>query len=445
MIRQFLSTTVENLRSFITSLSGGARDNLEVEQPHPTTQPKIEPPETEQPKTEPVARPLHPPVDGTVAHAPAEPPAPARVSRPRRPSANRTAIQAHGTDSAPDVPHTPAEPLAAPPAPEPARVSEARAESVAEAAPETVPETSPDSDVPEADVPVPSAPLPPAPVPRIRTPRPAHTFPTQSVSAPVSSMPVPADASESAPESAPEQDAPIAPDGVDVATPPAETAPTETSPDGVLPAPPFASAPPFVEVHALLESLLFVAGEPVAASQLARTLEMDEPTVVAALEDLAQIYGEQNRGLRLQAHREKYQIVTAPAAANHIERFLNLDSSSKLSGPALETLAVVAYRQPVTRSQVEAVRGVDCAAVLRSLVQRGLVEEVGRLDVVGRPFLYGVTELFMQHFGLTDLGELPPLEQTEADTLWAATALAELEGETSADEEDENLVQDRSA
>lgn len=190
-----------------------------------------------------------------------------------------------------------------------------------------------------------------------------------------------------------------------------------------------ASPQTFGEIHAVLESLLFVSGDPVGVLQLARVLEMDADAVVEALTELGHAYARQNRGLRLQCHRDKYQIVTAPAAAVHIERLLNLDTGTKLSGPALETLAVVAYRQPVTRSQIEAVRGVDCAAVLRSLAQRGLIEEVGRLDVAGRPILYGVTDFFLQHFGITDLGELPPLEQTEADTLWAATALAEMEGE----------------
>ena len=106
-------------------------------------------------------------------------------------------------------------------------------------------------------------------------------------------------------------------------------------------------------------------------------------------------------------------LVTAPEAANLIETFLNLDATSKLSAPALETLAVVAYRQPVTRAQIEAVRGVDCSGVLRSLLQRGLLEEVGRMDAPGRPVLYGVTDLFMHHFGLTALHELPPLESSE--------------------------------
>ncbi|MCB9159080.1 MAG: SMC-Scp complex subunit ScpB [Caldilineaceae bacterium] len=98
--------------------------------------------------------------------------------------------------------------------------------------------------------------------------------------------------------------------------------------------------------------------------------------------------------------------------------------STRLSGPALETLAVIAYRQPVTRAQVEAVRGVDCSGVLRSLLQRGLIEDAGRLETVGRPILYSVTDLFMQHFGLTGMNELPELKTDEADTLWAATELA---------------------
>src|SRR5690606_8775124 len=95
------------------------------------------------------------------------------------------------------------------------------------------------------------------------------------------------------------------------------------------------------------------------------------------------------------------------------------------SAPALETLAIIAYRQPVTRVQIEAVRGVDSSAILRSLVQRGLIQESGRLEGAGRPILYSVTETFMQHFGLTALDELPTLEATEADTLWATTILAE--------------------
>jgi segregation and condensation protein B len=175
----------------------------------------------------------------------------------------------------------------------------------------------------------------------------------------------------------------------------------------------------------VLESLLFVAGEPVAPADLAKALDLPETEIQEGLVRLANHYKAGGRGLRLQQFNDKVQLVTAPAAANHIENFLNLETTTRLSSPALETLAVIAYRQPVTRAQVEAIRGVDCAAVLRSLTQRGLIAEVGRMETVGRPILYGVTELFMQHFGLVDLSDLPPLEETDADRLWAATELAE--------------------
>ena len=140
---------------------------------------------------------------------------------------------------------------------------------------------------------------------------------------------------------------------------------------------------------------------------------------------LAAQYKNRAGGLRLQVHNGRYQLVTAPTTASFVEDFLDIDISVKLSGAALETLAIAAYRQPVTRIQIEAIRGVDCSGVLRSLVSRGLIEEVGRLDAVGRPILYGVTELFMQHFGLTELDDLPPLGAKDADLLHAATALAE--------------------
>jgi segregation and condensation protein B len=178
----------------------------------------------------------------------------------------------------------------------------------------------------------------------------------------------------------------------------------------------------------LIESLLFVSDEPVDSIQLAKALNVSLEAVEASVQRLNKLYHTTNRGLRLQTREGRHSLVTAPECAGAIEDFLNLDLTTKLSGPALETLAVIAYRQPVTRIQVEAVRGVDCSGVLRSMTQRGLIEEVGRLETVGRPILYGVTDLFMQHFGLLELTELPPLAAEDEDMLWAATQLAELEG-----------------
>lgn len=180
-----------------------------------------------------------------------------------------------------------------------------------------------------------------------------------------------------------------------------------------------------VTLLALVESLLFVAETAVEPKQFAEVLNVPIEDVNAALETLAENYVERASGLRLQDRNGKYTLVSMPLAAQPIEDFLNLDLNSRLSSAALETLAIVAYRQPVTRIQVESVRGVDCGGVIRTLLQRDLIAEVGRLDAVGRPILYGVTDLFMQHFGLTTMDELPALETTDADLLWAATQLAD--------------------
>jgi len=168
---------------------------------------------------------------------------------------------------------------------------------------------------------------------------------------------------------------------------------------------------------AVLESLLFVADGAVEPAQLARACGVALPAVEQGLRDLAEQHRTMGRGLRLQERAGRYQLVTAPETGAVVEAFLQVDMTARLSGPALETLAVVAYRQPVTRAQIEAVRGVDCSGVLRSLMQRGLVEETGRLEAPGRPVLYGITDLFLNHFGLTTLRELPPLAIDEEDRM----------------------------
>ena len=168
---------------------------------------------------------------------------------------------------------------------------------------------------------------------------------------------------------------------------------------------------------AVLESLLFVADGAVEPAQLARACGVALATVEQGLADLAEQQRTAGRGIRLQERSGRYQLVTAPETGVVVEAFLQVDVTARLSGPALETLAVIAYRQPVTRAQVEAVRGVDCSGVLRSLMQRGLIEETGRLEAPGRPVLYGITELFLNHFGLTTLRELPPLAIDEQDRM----------------------------
>jgi segregation and condensation protein B len=161
----------------------------------------------------------------------------------------------------------------------------------------------------------------------------------------------------------------------------------------------------------LLESLLFVAAAPTPLVRLAQALQATQEAVESALLDLQLTFETDNRGVRLLRKDDRVQLTSAPESAPYIERFLGLDLTTRLSQAALETLAVIAYRQPLTRVQVEAIRGVNCDGVLHTLIARGLVEPVGRLEQAGRPFLYGTTFLFLQYFGLDNLGALPTLPE----------------------------------
>ncbi len=166
-----------------------------------------------------------------------------------------------------------------------------------------------------------------------------------------------------------------------------------------------------LDLIAALETLLFVAPGAVTVAQLAAALEIQVRDVENALEELELQY--QSRGLRLQKHGGRVQLTTAPEAASIVERFLGLEASSRLSRAALETLAIIAYQQPVTRPEVDAIRGVNSDGVLKSLLSKGLVQEVGRAERAGRPILYSTTSDFLGHFGLGSLTELPPLSTGE--------------------------------
>lgn len=168
---------------------------------------------------------------------------------------------------------------------------------------------------------------------------------------------------------------------------------------------------PGLSLQAQIEALLFVAVEPVYPGQIATALEMTTVEVNRALDDLE--VSLRTRGLRLQRFSGRVQLTTAPEAAEAIEHFLGLEATSHLSRAALEALAIIAYQQPVTRPQVDAVRGVNSDGVMRSLLNKGLIQEGGRAEGPGRPILYSTTPEFLQHFGLNSLMELPPLELKE--------------------------------
>jgi segregation and condensation protein B len=170
---------------------------------------------------------------------------------------------------------------------------------------------------------------------------------------------------------------------------------------------------------ACLEALLFVAPGPVTASQLAAAINIPTPEVERGLHELEKMYSQEAplHGLRLQRFSGQLQLTTSPEIALIIERFLGMDVSSRLSRASLETLAIVMYKQPVTRPQIDAIRGVNSDAVLKSLLLKGLVQEVGRAEAPGRPILYSITQECLQIFGLNSLAELPPLELEEKDRI----------------------------
>ena len=165
-----------------------------------------------------------------------------------------------------------------------------------------------------------------------------------------------------------------------------------------------------------LEAMLFVAGEPVTTSQLATALDVAPSVIERGLNELGAALS--TRGLRLQRHAGRVQLTTAPQLAELIERFLGLEATSHLSRAALETLAIIAYQQPVTRPQIDSIRGVNSDSMMKSLLHKGLILESGRADGPGRPILYSTTPEFLQHFGLNSILEMPSLArpEVEADT-----------------------------
>ena len=169
--------------------------------------------------------------------------------------------------------------------------------------------------------------------------------------------------------------------------------------------------PSRLSLSAALEALLFAAPGAVTSAQLATALDLTVREIDKGLADLEIQFKE--RGLRLQRHFGRVQLTTAPEAAAAVEKFLGLEASSHLSRAALETLAIIAYQQPVTRPQIDSIRGVNSDGVLKSLLSKGLVQEVGRAERPGRPILYSTTPDFLGHFGLNSIEELPPLNPPE--------------------------------
>jgi segregation and condensation protein B len=215
---------------------------------------------------------------------------------------------------------------------------------------------------------------------------------------------------------------------------------TQVTANGTQPQPQRSSDEQMVtELGVVIESLLFVSGRPLERAELRKLLDVDEVMLSQSLLALEHTLEQHKRGIRLQRLGEQVQLVTAPENARYVAALLGLPMTAKLTSAALETLAVISYRQPVTRAQIEAVRGVNSDRALASLIQHGLVTEVGRAQTVGRPTLFGTTGEFLQLFGLTSLEQLPNVKELAGHTQEVHKANGHISAETAPSSHDTNM------
>ena len=164
-------------------------------------------------------------------------------------------------------------------------------------------------------------------------------------------------------------------------------------------------------VRSALEALLFACGEPVSADQLAQALETDEDTVRNVLLDMKEEYAGPQRGLLLLQMEDRWQLATKNEFAEPVKKILDTRRNTPLSAAALEVLAIIAYNQPVSRSFIDQIRGVDSGSAVQTLLARSLIEEAGRLDLPGRPISFCTTDTFLRCFDLDSLAQLPPVHE----------------------------------
>jgi segregation and condensation protein B len=164
------------------------------------------------------------------------------------------------------------------------------------------------------------------------------------------------------------------------------------------------------EIKSIIESLLFVWGEPLSLKDISNVLEMEEEKVKNIIDEMIDEFNYNRRGLKINQISDSYQLTTRPEHYDWIKKLYIPNTKKTLSNAALETLSIVAYRQPITKSEIESIRGVRCDKPIESLIERNLIEEQGRLERTGRPIIYGTGEEFLKYFGLSSLDELPKLD-----------------------------------
>ena len=167
------------------------------------------------------------------------------------------------------------------------------------------------------------------------------------------------------------------------------------------------------KMKSAIEAMLFVSGEPLSAKELMANLEIDNKLILEIINEMMEEYKKEDRGLRLIEINGGYQLVTKEENSDYIQKLLKKNRKHSLSQASIESLAIIAYKQPITRIDIDEIRGVKSESALQRLVERSLIREVGRLEVPGRPILYGTTDEFLRQFGLKNLKELPSLDLYE--------------------------------
>ena len=191
------------------------------------------------------------------------------------------------------------------------------------------------------------------------------------------------------------------------------------------------------EMIPAFEAVLFASGEPMSIERFAQVFEIAPEEVIEVMNELDKKLKKKESGFELVRLENMYQLATKNQYVDYIKKAFDIRRRTPLSPAALEVLAVVAYNQPVTKSFIEQVRGVDCSGVVTTLIEKGLLEERGRLELPGKPLLYGTTKNFLRCFSISDLSELPPLPQKEQESTDIGEQLP-LDAETETDEENEN-------
>lgn len=163
--------------------------------------------------------------------------------------------------------------------------------------------------------------------------------------------------------------------------------------------------------YSIIESILFVSGEPLLLNDITSILECETSFAEMLLQELSEQYNKEDRGIQLIKVNAGYQLVTKAKNSEYVQKLLKTNTRQSLSQAALETLAIVAYKQPITRASIDEIRGVKSDRALTTLMDRNLLKESGRLDVVGRPILYSTTDEFLRHFGLDNLKQMPSIDE----------------------------------